>query len=499
MKIGLVHLKGAVPAFENFGHLPTHIVGQNGMVEGNNAHKVLDGLIIPGGSIVESGSLTPDLADEIKKMNSQGKFILGICSGFQVLAKETDIGRKSPCPIIKEGLGLLDVNFQPMISNDQVEARITDESFLTQGLVGENISGFHCHTYGKIDGDADPVFYSHIRRVNYTDDPQEVLAGVKNHEGNVVGTMIHGCLDKNPPLVDNILNYIDASEQDKLQIKTDNQELLDRLKGELGIGTGITVPPYNNTSKKLPLMIMVGSTGSDSGKTFLNTGLAGALRKKGLKVGILKVGPDIRDIVPALYLIKEEMEPHSSIKIGNLGWMDLENVLKSLSSYGYDIVLIEGVMSVFTGILNEKTPYSSAEIAKAANIPILLVSGCSKGGIETASVDLISHAIMLQKLGLSVPGIILNRVYDPVIFEKAAEFIKKSLDVEMVASVPKVKMVERGSTPEVEIKLEDFCLAALETVEKYLDADEILKMAKTPQFGKYMSIGDLDKKFGSFR
>jgi len=45
-------------------------------------------------------------------------------------------------------------------------------------------------------------------------------------------------------------------------------------------------------------MLMIASTGSGSGKTFISTGLAGALRKKGIKVGILKVGPDIRDIVP---------------------------------------------------------------------------------------------------------------------------------------------------------------------------------------------------------
>ena len=53
-KIGLLYVKGALPLFENFGNLPTHIVKTNGMVKGQKAHKVLDGLIIPGGSIIES-------------------------------------------------------------------------------------------------------------------------------------------------------------------------------------------------------------------------------------------------------------------------------------------------------------------------------------------------------------------------------------------------------------------------------------------------------------
>ena len=77
---------------------------------------------------------------------------------------------------------------------------------------------------------------------------------------------------------------------------------------------------------------MIASTGSDSGKTFLTTGIVGVLRKKGYKVCVLKVGPDIRDIVPSLYLNKENMERFSSIQIGGLGWMDLEEILNQLKT-----------------------------------------------------------------------------------------------------------------------------------------------------------------------
>ena len=106
MKIGLVYVKGTLPAYENFGHLPTDIVKENGLVEGNKAHEELDGLIIPGGSITESDSILKNssLAEEIIKIDKMGKPIVGICSGFQILAKEVDIGRKSPQPIIKKGL-----------------------------------------------------------------------------------------------------------------------------------------------------------------------------------------------------------------------------------------------------------------------------------------------------------------------------------------------------------------------------------------------------------
>ena len=56
-KIGFLYVKGTLPAFEDFGHLPTHLVKNNGMVNGFKAHNELDGLIIPGGSIIESQSV----------------------------------------------------------------------------------------------------------------------------------------------------------------------------------------------------------------------------------------------------------------------------------------------------------------------------------------------------------------------------------------------------------------------------------------------------------
>jgi len=363
MKIGILYVKGALPLFEDFGHLPTHTVNENGLVNGVKAHKVLDGLIIPGGSIVESMTISSDLKTEIRKIAEQGSFVLGMCSGFQVLANSTNIGRKSPCPIIKEGVGLLDVKFNPLISNDRVEAEIVDDSFLTKGMIDERITAFHCHTYGDIRGDSPPLCYSLLKRMNYSDQTQKVLSGVKNDDGNVVGVMLHASLDENPQITQNILDYMGAGEEDVLDIHRQNQEYVKKIRREIGVNTDIfadyrvkSPDPGKETSTEYPPMIMVASTGSDSGKTFLTTGIVGNLRKKGYKVAVLKVGPDIRDIVPSLYLNKEKMEEFSSIKIGHLGWMDLKSILEDLKTRNYDLVIVEGVMSIFTGLLNKKYP-----------------------------------------------------------------------------------------------------------------------------------------------
>ncbi|BAW32052.1 MAG TPA: AAA family ATPase [Methanothermobacter sp.] len=494
MRIGLAYLKGSVPAFEDFGNLPTDIVKENGLIKGEPAHKILDGLIIPGGTIIESGSINPDFALEVKKISKDG-FIIGICSGFQVLGKETNIGRRSPYPIKREGLGLLNVNFEPMISNDRVEASVVGESFMTKDLVGTTIQGFHCHTYGEIKGDAKPIFYSKIKRSDYKDNPREILSGVCNDDGNVVGTLIHGCLDYNPRLVENILKFLDANEKDKKKALELNNILIKKIKSELAINTKIRVPDGGRRKSKYPLMIMVASTGSGSGKTFITTGIAGALRKKGFHVGILKVGPDVRDIVPALYLVKEKMEEYSSIKIADLGWMPLKDVINRLKDSSYDIVIIEGVMSSVTGLLNEKVPYSSAEIAFAANIPVILVSNCSKGGIESAALDIVAHGKLMRKLGIDIKAVILNRVYDDEIFRKAADFIGHALDCDFIYKLPKVNISERGGTPEIEIRLEDFCLTALKTVEENINVSEIFSLAREPSFKGYIPIEVLDRKF----
>jgi len=492
-KIGLLYVKGSLPVFENFGGLPTHTVKENGLINGQKAHKALDGLIIPGGSIIESRSVQNTLKSEIRKMEKEGKFIFGMCSGFQLLANKTDMGRRSPCPIEREGLGILDVTFRPMIGTDRVEAEILDISFLTHGMAGETVIGFHCHTYGLIEGNAPQLILSTVKRTDYHDNPRKILSGVRNDDGNVVGTMVHGCLDENPSLVENILNFMDTSEADVLNIKNRNRELISKIRTEIGIDTNVCVK-YTNTTEKTPKTLMIAGTGSDSGKTFLTTGMVGVLRKMGYRVAVLKVGPDIRDLVPSLYLNKENMEKFSSIRIGGLGWMDLEEVIADLGNY--DIVLIEGVMSVFTGTLNEKIPFSTAEIAKAANIPVIMVTSCSKGGIETASVDIVGHIEVLDKLGVKTCGVILNRVYDKSISKIASSFIKRRTDVDVIGEIPRIKMTERGNTPEVEIKLEEFCLNAMKTVEEHLNIPEIFKMAKTPQFKGYMSYEEIVKIFG---
>ena len=495
-KIGLAYVSGAVPGFEDFGNLPTDIVKENGLVNGNKASQELDALIIPGGTLIESNDINMPLNKEIKKMARDGKPIIGICAGFQLLSNQIDIGRKSPVPIVKDGLGIIDVNFSPLITSDRVKAKVFDNSFLVKNQK-EDVDGFHTHTYGKVEGDAKPLFYSKVQRMNYGDTNEKgdynIFSGACNDDGNVIGTMIHGILDENPILVENLKEQIDIHLHDMDDIYSRNKQVKKFLQSEVGINTNIKVPSIKTTGK--PKYLMIGSNGSDSGKTFILTGLAGALRKRGYKVALLKVGPDVRDIIPGLYLTKGKMEEFASIKIGHLGWRDIESTIAKLNSSDYDIVLIEGVMSVFTGLLNEKVPFSAAEIAMSSNIPMILASGVNKGGIESAAIGLVSHANMLEKFGVDVEAILLNKVYNDSIFDNVVPYIENNTNVKKVLKLPKLKSADmRGFIPEVEIRYELFTSHAMDLIENNLNIDEIISMAREVEFNKIYSYEEIKSK-----
>ena len=189
------------------------------------------------------------------------------------------------------------------------------------------------------------------------------------------------------------------------------------------------------------------------------------------------------------------MEEFASVKIGHLGWRDIESTIATLNNSDYDIVLIEGVMSVFTGLLNEKVPYSAAEIAMSARIPMILASGVNKGGIESAAIDLVSHANMLEKFGVPVEAILLNKVYSDEIFDNVVPYIKNNTNVENVLKIPKLKNADmRGFIPEVEIRYELFTKYAMDLIEKNLDINQIIDMAREVEFEKIYSFEEIKGK-----
>ncbi len=482
-RIGLVYLPGALPCFEDFGNLPTDLVSADAQVDGKPASEVLDMLIIPGGSLVESGSVNKAVTREIIKMADSGKFVLGICSGFQILAKETDVGRLSTIPITREGLGLLDAEFKPLVCTDRVTATVVDKSFITQE-VGKEVSGFHCHTYGKImlHQDSKPIIITHAKRVNYKKDPQDLISGVANKQGNIVGIFIHALLDQNPTILGSITKSLDISLAELDVIRRANSKLVENIKGEVGVATNIRQQTL--TEQKTSKMLMVTALGSGSGKTFIVTGISGALKKRGFKVGVVKVGGDIRDAVPSLYLIKEPIKQFSSIKIGESGWTPLEQAVTEATKR-YNFLLVEGAMSAFTGLMNEnyKRPMSTAEVAAALGASTIVVVGCDKEGIEGALINTLNYVNVLKSLGVKVTGVILNKLRVSYITDEVKQTMQAAFQnagIQLLGMVPRLDLEARGMIPEIEIRYEDFGAQAIDAAERYIDLELLEKFAAPP-------------------
>lgn len=484
-RIGLVYVYGALPCFERFGNLPTDLIHKDALVDNKPASEILDLMIIPGGSLVESRSISPAIQKEILKMADSGKFVLGVCSGFQILSNATDIGRLSATPIMREGLGLLDVEFMPLICTDRVVAKVVGKSFLT-AKTGETVTGFHCHTYGKIvpSKNARPIIVSHIKRLNYRSNPQDFVSGFSNKQGNVVGVLTHSLLDENPVIVQSIMNSLGMSSEDLHQVRNVNSHLMQKVKNELGVATQIQHEKHLPRPPQIPVLLFTAATGSGSGKTFIVTGVAGALKKRGINLGLLKIGGDIRDIVPALYLIKEPINQYSSIRVANSGWISMFDAVDNARK-DYDFLVIEGAMGPFTGFLNEKVerPASTAEIAAALGAPTVLVVECNKAGIEGAIVTALNYVNIMKALGIKVVGIILNKVhtsyFTPEIKKSVISAFRK-IGVELLGVIPKIQLEGRGAIPEIEINYEEFGAKAIQNIEQFLDLDALLRLSAPP-------------------
>jgi cobyrinic acid a,c-diamide synthase len=377
----------------------------------------------------------------------------------------------------------LDAEFKPLVCTDRITASVVDKSFITQEI-GKEVSGFHCHTYGKIvlHKNARPIIITHAKRVNYKKDPQNLISGVANQRGNVVGIFIHGLLDQNPTIIESIVKSLGINVRELETIRQANAILSEQIKGEVGVGTNIRQNVIESPVE--PRLLMVTATGSGSGKTFIVTGIAGALKKRGLKVGIIKVGGDIRDAVSSLYLIKEPIKDYSSIKIGESGWTPLEEAVEEAAKR-HNFLLIEGAMSAFTGLLNAnyKRPMSTAEVAAALGASTIIVVGCDKEGIEGALINTLNYVNILKYLGVNVTGVILNKLRVSYINDEIKQTMKMAFQnagIDLLGMVPRLDLEGRGMIPEIEIRYDDFGTQAIDAAEKHIDLDLLMKIALPP-------------------
>ena len=134
VKIGILNVRGGMPYYEE---LPFNV-----HVDGPGIIRELDALIIPPGTLVESGVLERYgwLRNEVWEFAERGGVVVGICSGLQLLSKRVNLNVRG-LPGYVEGLGILSISFEPLIVTGPVRVRVTNESWITRGLVNAELSG----------------------------------------------------------------------------------------------------------------------------------------------------------------------------------------------------------------------------------------------------------------------------------------------------------------------------------------------------------------------
>lgn len=156
--------------------------------------------------------------------------------------------------------------------------------------------------------------------------------------------------------------------------------------------------------------VVIGAPASGSGKTTIATGLMGALRGAGHRVAPFKVGPDFID--PGYHQLAagrpgRNLDP---VLVGE----ELIGRLYRHGSDGADIAVIEGVMGLFDGRIDERfvTPArgSTAQVAQLLGAPVLLVID-ARG--QSHSIASVLHGFSTFRDGIRIGGVILNRVGSP--------------------------------------------------------------------------------------
>ena len=227
-------------------------------------------------------------------------------------------------------------------------------------------------------------------------------------------------------------------------------------------------------NKALPGIVVAGLRGG-GGKTILALSIASVLRRKGVSVVPFKKGPDYID---AGWLARAAGAPCYNL---DLFMMTPEQALQSFESHSSNaqIALIEGNRGLYDGVDHEGT-YSTAELAKLLNVPVIIVVDCTK---VTNTVTAMVLGCQKMDPEVVIGGIVLNRLATGRQEALIRKSIQERCNVPVLGAIPRLK---KDPFPERHMGLIPFqehrgIESSIDTVAeiggKYLDLDAILKVA----------------------
>jgi len=176
--------------------------------------------------------------------------------------------------------------------------------------------------------------------------------------------------------------------------------------------------------------VIVAGLGGGSGKSVVAVGLCRVLKNMGMTVTPFKKGPDYID---AGWLEKGAGRPCYNL---DPFLMDPELIR---SSFGHHltadgVAIVEGNRGLFDGV-DARGAYSTAELARILNLPVILVVDCTK---TTRTVAAMVLGCRNLDPGLNLAGVVLNRIGT----ERQRKVITEAVEAD--AGVPVVGAVFRS-------------------------------------------------------
>lgn len=176
--------------------------------------------------------------------------------------------------------------------------------------------------------------------------------------------------------------------------------------------------------------LIIAAPRSGSGKTTLTLGVVAALRRRGVKVRVVKSGPDYIDPAfhaaasgrPGLNLDSFAMPP------------ELIDALAGEAATGVDLVVIEASMGLFDGVSG--TPGrtgAAADLAARLGLPVVLALDISG---QSQSAAAVVRGFATHDPDVRIAGVVLNKVASPRHRAQASEAIA-ALGLPVLGSLPR--------------------------------------------------------------
>jgi len=179
--------------------------------------------------------------------------------------------------------------------------------------------------------------------------------------------------------------------------------------------------------------VVVAAPASGTGKTTIATGLIGALRRAGHRVAPFKVGPDFID--PGYHALAADRPGRNldPVLVGE----ELIGPLFRHGTRGADIAVIEGVMGLFDGRIDEHllapARGSTAQVAALLRAPVVMVVD-ARG--QSQSIGAVVQGFSTFHPDVRVAGVILNRV-GSARHEQVLRQACEAVGVPVLGSVPR--------------------------------------------------------------